>query len=152
MFIYFDKSHQNYHHSLHLLAQPPSQGEDPPSPDNLPSPILLNHFLVSCFTGLRNILNYVFDHLFTSYSLLIFSSKNTKKFSNIFKHDEGPELSLTCIPLSVYPRTALSKLVSWKEEKMILVIIGQEGGLGRLEFFLEEVAIFYTIWATRRGW
>ena len=63
MFIYFDKSHQNYHHSLHLLAQPPSQGEDPPSPDNLPSPILLNHFLVSCFTGLRNILNYVFDHI-----------------------------------------------------------------------------------------
>ena len=112
MFIYFDKSHQNYHHSLHLLAQPPSQGEDPPSPDNLPSPILLNHFLVSCFTVLRNILNYVFDHLHTSYSLLFFSSKNTTKFSNIFQHDEGPELSLTCIPLSVYPRTALSKLVT----------------------------------------
>ena len=36
---------------------------------------------------------------------------------------------------------------------MILVIIGQEeGGLGRLEFYLEEVAMFYTIWATRRGW
>ena len=88
-----------------------------------------------------------------SFSILFSASRNTKPSFSI---EEGTELSLACTSLSVCPKPAMSELVfstlkylalcwSCEEEKVFLVmlLLGQEGGLGRVQLCLEEVDMFY---------
>jgi len=98
-----------------------------------------------------------------SLSFTIADSRNTKPSSSILEHEEGTELSLACTSLSVCPKPALSELVfstleylalcwSWEEEKVFLVMFGQEGGLGRVKFCLEELEMLYPTIGWVEGW